>query len=146
MIAYSAYRQGPTPSRVTFGHRPKIDGFRMAARFARLPAWAPVSEGQEHKPRRILIAEVQSAVARAYGLSLTDMLSSRRTWDISHPRQVAMYLCRKHTRANIAEIGRRFGGRDHTTVLHAFRAIGDRRTRDAEVEAVIQSVEAVLLA
>ena len=69
------------------------------------------------------VTRIQEVVARQYGVSRFDLLSSRRTANIVRPRQVAMYLCKTLTLRSLPEIGRRFGGRDHTTVLHAVRKI-----------------------
>ncbi len=62
-------------------------------------------------------------MARQYNVSRADLLSSRRTANVVRPRQVAMYLAKTLTLRSLPEIGRRFGGRDHTTVLHAVRKI-----------------------
>ncbi|EYS90911.1 chromosomal replication initiator protein dnaA [Bartonella bacilliformis str. Heidi Mejia] len=75
--------------------------------------------------RRIRIEEIQRTVARHYNVSKQDLLSNRRTRTIVKPRQVAMYLAKVLTPRSLPEIGRRFGGRDHTTVLHAVRKIED---------------------
>jgi chromosomal replication initiator protein len=75
------------------------------------------------EPRRVKIEEIQRAVARQYNVSRSDLLSSRRTANVVRPRQVAMYLAKTLTLRSLPEIGRRFGGRDHTTVLHAVRKI-----------------------
>jgi chromosomal replication initiator protein len=75
------------------------------------------------EPKRIRIEEIQRMVARQYNVSRADLLSSRRTANVVRPRQVAMYLAKTLTLRSLPEIGRRFGGRDHTTVLHAVRKI-----------------------
>jgi chromosomal replication initiator protein len=75
------------------------------------------------EPRRVKIEEIQRIVARQYNVSRADLLSSRRTANVVRPRQVAMYLAKTLTLRSLPEIGRRFGGRDHTTVLHAVRKI-----------------------
>lgn len=75
------------------------------------------------EPRRIRIEDIQRVVARHYNVSKADLLSSRRTRTIVRPRQIAMYLAKILTPRSLPEIGRRFGGRDHTTVLHAVRKI-----------------------
>ncbi|MCZ2203417.1 chromosomal replication initiator protein DnaA [Bartonella sp. A05] len=77
------------------------------------------------EPKRIRIEEIQRAVARHYNVSKQDLLSNRRTRTVVKPRQVAMYLAKVLTSRSLPEIGRRFGGRDHTTVLHAVRKIED---------------------
>jgi chromosomal replication initiator protein len=75
------------------------------------------------EPKRVKIEDIQRAVARHYNVSRADMLSSRRTANVVRPRQIAMYLAKTLTLRSLPEIGRRFGGRDHTTVLHAVRKI-----------------------
>jgi chromosomal replication initiator protein len=75
------------------------------------------------EPKRIKIEDIQRIVARQYNVSRSDLLSSRRTANVVRPRQVAMYLAKTLTLRSLPEIGRRFGGRDHTTVLHAVRKI-----------------------
>jgi chromosomal replication initiator protein len=75
------------------------------------------------EPRRVKIEDIQRIVARQYNVTRADLLSSRRTANVVRPRQVAMYLAKTLTLRSLPEIGRRFGGRDHTTVLHAVRKI-----------------------
>ena len=77
------------------------------------------------EPRRVRIEDIQRIVAKHYNVSKTELLSNRRTRTIVKPRQVAMYLSKVMTPRSLPEIGRRFGGRDHTTVLHAVRKIED---------------------
>ena len=77
------------------------------------------------EPKRVRIEDIQRIVARHYNVSKTELLSDRRTRTIVKPRQVAMYLSKVMTPRSLPEIGRRFGGRDHTTVLHAVRKIED---------------------
>jgi len=77
------------------------------------------------EPKRVRIEDIQRIVARHYNVSKTELLSNRRTRTIVKPRQVAMYLAKIMTPRSLPEIGRRFGGRDHTTVLHAVRKIED---------------------
>ncbi len=75
------------------------------------------------EPKRVKIEDIQRIVARHYNVSRGDLLSARRTANVVRPRQVAMYLAKTLTLRSLPEIGRRFGGRDHTTVLHAVRKI-----------------------
>jgi chromosomal replication initiator protein len=75
------------------------------------------------EPRRVKIEDIQRIVARQYNVSRSDLLSSRRTANVVRPRQIAMFLAKTLTLRSLPEIGRRFGGRDHTTVLHAVRKI-----------------------
>jgi hypothetical protein len=69
------------------------------------------------------VEEIQRAVCQFYGVSKIDLLSKRRTANICRPRQIAMYLAKTLTFRSLPEVGRKFGGRDHTTVLHAVRKI-----------------------
>ena len=75
------------------------------------------------EPKRVKIEDIQKLVASHYSVTRADILSSRRTAIVVKPRQVAMYLAKALTLRSLPEIGRRFGGRDHTTVLHAVRKI-----------------------
>jgi chromosomal replication initiator protein len=90
------------------------------------------------EPKRVRIEDIQRIVARHYNVSKTELLSNRRTRTIVKPRQVAMYLSKVMTPRSLPEIGRRFGGRDHTTVLHAVRKIeglsGNDNTLAQEIE------------
>jgi chromosomal replication initiator protein len=73
--------------------------------------------------RLITIENIQKQVADFYQLKVADLLSKRRTRSIARPRQMAMFLAKKLTEHSLPEIGNAFGGRDHTTVLHACRKI-----------------------
>ncbi len=75
------------------------------------------------EPKRVKIEDIQKLVASHYNVTKADMLSARRTANVVRPRQIAMYLAKTLTPRSLPEIGRRFGGRDHTTVLHAVRKI-----------------------
>jgi chromosomal replication initiator protein len=89
------------------------------------------------KPRGHSVAEIQAAACEQFGLSPDELLSSARTARIAWPRQVAMYLARELTGQSLPAIGRQFGGRDHTTVLHAWRRTTARiASDDASREAV----------
>ncbi|WP_259781536.1 chromosomal replication initiator protein DnaA [Aestuariispira ectoiniformans] len=81
--------------------------------------------------RRITIEEIQKRVAEHYNIKLSEMHSARRSRAIARPRQVAMYLAKQLTTRSLPEIGRKFGGRDHTTVMHAVRKIDELRSTDA---------------
>ena len=90
------------------------------------------------------IAEIQAATCHHFGLSSQELLSSARTPRIAWPRQVAMYLARELTGASLPAIGRQFGGRDHTTVLHACRRTSARiSSDDASRQAVEKLCEAL---
>jgi chromosomal replication initiator protein len=75
------------------------------------------------EPRRIKIEDILRVVSRHYGVSRGDLLSERRHRSVVFPRQIGMYLAKQLTARSLPEIGRRFGDRDHTTVLHAVRKI-----------------------
>ncbi|WP_062016936.1 chromosomal replication initiator protein DnaA [Aureimonas sp. AU4] len=83
--------------------------------------------------KRIRIEDILKFVSRHYNVSRTDILSARRTRTIVRPRQIAMYLAKTMTPRSLPEIGRRFGGRDHTTVLHAVRKIEAERANDEKL-------------
>ncbi|GGF37918.1 chromosomal replication initiator protein DnaA [Aliidongia dinghuensis] len=80
--------------------------------------------------RRITIEEIQKRVAEHFNIRLADMHSARRARAVARPRQVAMYLCKQLTPRSLPEIGRKFGGRDHTTVMHAVRKIEELLAED----------------
>ncbi|WP_082529438.1 chromosomal replication initiator protein DnaA [Aurantimonas sp. Leaf443] len=83
--------------------------------------------------RRVRVEDILKFVSRHYNVSRTDLLSARRTRTIVRPRQIAMYLAKTMTPRSLPEIGRRFGGRDHTTVLHAVRKIEGERAADPKL-------------
>ena len=84
--------------------------------------------------RRATIEDIQRRVAEYYNVPLTDMLSERRAREIARPRQVAMYLSKQLTRRSLPDIGRKFGGRDHTTVIHAIKRIDNLRADDKALD------------
>jgi chromosomal replication initiator protein len=93
------------------------------------------------EPKRVRIEDIQRVVARQYNVSRADLLSSRRTANVVRPRQVAMYLAKVLTLRSLPEIGRRFGGRDHTTVLHAVRKIENLAGSDSALAEEIESLK-----
>ncbi len=90
--------------------------------------------------RRITIDEIQRTVCQFYRVDRTEMSSKRRARAVVRPRQVAMYLAKVLTPRSYPEIGRKFGGRDHSTVIHAVRLIEDLRTRDADMDGDVRSL------
>ncbi|MGI9510775.1 MAG: helix-turn-helix domain-containing protein, partial [Geminicoccaceae bacterium] len=90
--------------------------------------------------RRITIEEIQKRVAEHYGIKLSDMHSARRARVVARPRQVAMYLAKQLTPRSLPEIGRRFGGRDHTTVMHAIKKIEELRAADSVMSEDIEQL------
>jgi chromosomal replication initiator protein len=91
-----------------------------------------------HHQRRISIDEIQTRVSDHFRIRKAEMTSARRAREVARPRQVAMYLAKMMTQRSLPEIGRRFGGRDHTTVIHAVRQIEKLRAQDAELDADIR--------
>ncbi len=90
--------------------------------------------------RRITIDEIQRKVAEHYNIRLADMHSARRSRNVARPRQVAMFLSKQLTARSLPEIGRKFGGRDHTTVMHAVRKVEELSQEDV---AFAQDVEVI---
>ena len=103
-----------------------------------------LSDSRYTAGQRLTVDRIQRAVCEEFRVTLTDMTSKRRARAIARPRQVAMYLSKKMTKRSLPDIGRRFGGRDHTTVMHAVKRIEALRLEDGSFNAQIDSVEAVL--
>ena len=82
--------------------------------------------------RQISVENIQKTVADFYSIKVADMYSKKRPANIARPRQIAMYLAKELTQKSLPEIGELFGGRDHTTVLHAVRKIAAERGTDIE--------------
>ena len=80
--------------------------------------------------RRVTIEEIQKRVAEHFNIRISDMHSARRARSVARPRQVAMYLAKQLTSRSLPEIGRKFGGRDHTTVMHAVKKVDELRDHD----------------
>lgn len=97
-----------------------------------------------HEPKRVKIEDIQKLVANHYSVSRADILSSRRTAVVVKPRQVAMFLAKTLTMRSLPEIGRRFGGRDHTTVLHAVRKIEALSAHDVTLRDEIELLKRML--
>ena len=95
--------------------------------------------------RRVSIEDIQKRVAEHFNVRLGDMHSPRRARAVARPRQVAMYLCKQLTTRSLPEIGRKFGGRDHTTVMHAVRKIDELKREDSalaeDIELLRRSLE-----
>jgi chromosomal replication initiator protein len=94
--------------------------------------------------RRITIDEIQKRVAEHYNIRLGDMHSARRARAVARPRQVAMWLCKQLTPRSLPEIGRKFGGRDHTTVMHAVRKIEELRANDRGIAEDVELLRRML--
>ena len=96
------------------------------------------------EPRRVRIEDIQRIVARHYNVSRQELVSNRRTRVIVKPRQIAMYLSKTLTPRSFPEIGRRFGGRDHTTVLHAVRKIEELISGDSKLSHEIELLKRLI--
>jgi chromosomal replication initiator protein len=92
---------------------------------------------QEEAKKIVTIDQIQKKVAEHFDVRLADMTSKRRPANIAFPRQIAMYLARRHTKSSLNEIGDAFGGRDHGTVLHAFKAVTARMNKEDQVRQLI---------
>lgn len=99
---------------------------------------------RHREPKRVKIEDIQRLVANHYNVSRADILSSRRTATVVRPRQIAMYLAKSLTLRSLPEIGRRFGGRDHTTVLHAVRKIEGMVAKDNDLATEIDHLKRML--
>jgi chromosomal replication initiator protein len=80
-------------------------------------------------------------VAEHFDVKIADLRGPRRHRTIAHPRSVAMYLCRKHSQASFPQIGESFGGKDHTTVIHACKKIEAAVATDPALRSLLQSIE-----
>ncbi|MCE9648227.1 MAG: chromosomal replication initiator protein DnaA [Parvibaculum sp.] len=94
--------------------------------------------------RKVTIEEIQRRVAEYYNVRLADMLSARRARAVARPRQVAMWLSKQLTTRSLPEIGRKFGGRDHTTVIHAVRKIDELRQADSGMDEDVDLLKRML--
>lgn len=103
-----------------------------------------LSDSRYTTGQRLTVDRIQKAVCDEFRVTLTDMTSKRRARVIARPRQVAMYLSKKLTKRSLPDIGRRFGGRDHTTVMHAVKRVDTLRSEDPSLNAQIELVESNL--
>jgi len=96
--------------------------------------------------RQISVENIQKSVADFYNIKVADMYSKRRPANIARPRQIAMFMAKELTQKSLPEIGELFGGRDHTTVLHAVRKITEERSHDSQLNHEIHVIEQTLKA
>jgi chromosomal replication initiator protein len=99
---------------------------------------------RQGEPKRVRVEDIQRIVARHFNVPRSDLLSNRRTRTIVRPRQVAMYLAKTLTPRSLPEIGRRFGGRDHTTVLHAVRKIEGEQSKDPKLSQELEILKRLI--
>lgn len=100
---------------------------------------------RNREPKKVKIEDIQKLVATHFNVSRADILSSRRTANVVRPRQIAMYLSKVLTPRSLPEIGRRFGGRDHTTVLHAVRKVDDLIGKDDGLRDDVEHLKRMLV-
>jgi hypothetical protein len=139
----------PTPAPPAIAARPapvsETWEQRQLRRFAK-PLWFSIEgEIEPTEPRRPRVEVIQAIVAKHYGITRHDMISARRTAPIVKPRMIATYLAKQLTLKSLPEIGRRFGNRDHSTVLHSVRKIGHLYERDAALKADIDAIKTVIV-
>ena len=102
--------------------------------------------GYDYTKKKIVAMEdIQEAVAAWFHIKIADLKSRRRSKTLVHPRQIAMYLCRELTDSSFPEIGRLFGGKDHTTIIHACRQITKVKDGDATLNATLESLREEIL-
>ena len=94
--------------------------------------------------RKVSIEEIQRKVADHYNIRLSDLIGPKRVRNFARPRQVAMYLCKQLTSRSLPEIGRRFGGRDHTTVMHGVKRIEELQVQDGQIAEDIEMLRRML--
>lgn len=109
---------------------------------ARKEPWFQIVEGptefDQGPDNRPTARQLQKAVAEHFGMTLVELLSERRFKNVVHARQVAMFMCKRLTMRSLPEIGRKFGGRDHTTILHGVRRVERALAKgDFELQAAI---------
>jgi chromosomal replication initiator protein len=92
----------------------------------------------------VSVDDIKKAVSNHFNLKVTEIISKRRTKNLSFPRHIAMYLCRKHTTASYPEIGEHFGGRDHSSVIHAASVVSSKLSTDAKVKEIIDNIEKII--
>jgi len=94
--------------------------------------------------RRVTVEEIQRKVSEHFNMRLSDMLGPKRARNIARPRQIAMYLAKELTSRSLPEIGRRFGGRDHTTILYGVRKVEEMRGTDSQLAEDVELLRRLL--
>ena len=90
--------------------------------------------------KSITIDEIKREVATYFGIKISDLVSKRRTQNLVYPRQLAMHLCRQLTSSSLPVIGKMFGGRDHSTVIHSLNIIAQKKKTGVEVQNTIDTI------
>lgn len=99
---------------------------------------------EEKGVQSVSIEEIQRRVADEFHIRVADINGRRRTADVAHPRQIAMFLARRHTQCSLQDIGAAFGGRDHGTVIHAARTVEKKLLHDSSLQGVIERLSVAL--
>jgi len=97
------------------------------------------------KKKIVAMDDIQEAVCAQFHVKMTELKSRRRSKTLVHPRQIAMYLCRELTDASYPEIGRQFGGKDHTTIIHACRQVAKAKETDTVLQTTIETLKEQIL-
>ena len=97
------------------------------------------------KKKIVAMEDIQEAVPACFHIKIADLKSRRRSKTLVHPRQIAMYLCRELTDASFPEIGRLFGGKDHTTIMHACRQIMKAKENDSGLNQTLDGLKEKIL-
>ncbi len=104
-----------------------------------------ISNLHQSKEKVITIDYIQSVVAKYYNISQNDFKIERRTNDIAFPRQIAMYLCKQLTGSSLKDIGKEFGGKDHSTVIYAIKKIEDTMNIDPNTKIIVDNIRKMIL-
>ena len=94
--------------------------------------------------RKVTVEEIQRRVSEHYNIRLSELIGPTRVRTVARPRQMAMYLCKTLTSRSLPEIGRRFGGRDHTTIMHGVRKIEELMATDSQLADDLQLLRRLL--
>jgi chromosomal replication initiator protein len=146
VVTYIA-RRVESNTRELEGAITKIQGHAMlnGGRYDMDVARAALGDIVPPSERLVTIPQIVEAVLAVYNVRMSDLHSKRRNKSIALPRQICMYLARQKTRFSLEEIGNYFGGRDHTTVMHALKTIAAGRQSDPAFAAILERIEASLL-
>lgn len=119
---------------------PRVTGIDPAPFWPQMWMWDLV-EYRERLPERPKLTDILGATAAHFSLSISELLSERRTSDVVRPRQIAMYLAKRLTLRSLPQIGLRLGKRDHTTILHGVRKIEAKLKTDPEIVNAVDAIK-----
>jgi chromosomal replication initiator protein len=140
----SAAPKGDHAAHASAANHNKASGYQYRSLFHREVARVALKDLLSIQNRQISVDNIQKAVADFYSIKVADMYSKKRPANIARPRQIAMFMAKELTQKSLPEIGELFGGRDHTTVLHAVRKIGEERSHDGQLNHEIHVIEQTL--